>query len=237
MTNCLTQAHFLVAHSSINLITCATDGHFAIWNLGPILEPLFSVESSRIVPQASVLSGAAKVTELSSYTRYQVHLNSIKSTEYVDISDSTKLIVAGGDDNALSVSLVNLKTADVLKDAEVITISIPDAHAASVTTIKVLPYPKEASQSSDSEKQFLVASSGNDHRIKVWSVTVDLGKKGPDSINVIEKMNRYSAVADISSMDITRAPSQADRSSNSTEPGWKLLVCGVGMEMLDIQFS
>lgn len=237
MTNCLTQVQFAVAHSSINLITCATDGHFATWDLRPILEPLFSINSSKIVPQVSVLSGAVKVTELSSYTRYQVHLNSIKSMEYIDISDSVKLIVFGGDDNALSVSLVNLKTADVLKDTEVITISIPDAHAASVTTIKVVPFPNETSQSSDSEKKFLVASSGNDHRIKVWSITVDLRKKGPDAISVVEKMNRYSPVADISSMDITRSPLQVDASRDSTEPDWKLLVCGVGMEMLDIRFS
>ncbi|KAJ9399302.1 hypothetical protein DTO282F9_3662 [Paecilomyces variotii] len=233
MTNCLTRAQFLMCHSSINLITCATDGHFSVWDLRHILEPLFFVESSKIIPRSLALSDAVKVADLSSYTRYQIHQNSIKSMEYVDLSDSMKIIIAGGDDNALSISLLALRTTDVAKDAEVTTVSIPDAHAASVTTIKVLPYPKEMPEATDSQRNFLVATSGNDHRIKIWSITIDLEKKGSDIIDIVEKVNRYSPVADISSMDIIRAPA----ADSDSETDLKLLVCGVGMEMLDIQFS
>lgn len=233
MTNCLTRAQFLMCHSSINLITCATDGHFSVWDLRHILEPLFFVESSKIIPRSLALSDAVKVADLSSYTRYQIHQNSIKSMEYVDLSDSMKIIIAGGDDNALSISLLALRTTDIAKDAEVTTVSIPDAHAASVTTIKVLPYPKEMPEATDSQRNFLVATSGNDHRIKIWSLTIDLEKKGSDVIDIVEKVNRYSPVADISSMDIIRAPA----ADSDSETDLKLLVCGVGMEMLDIQLS
>lgn len=153
--------------------------------------------------------------------------------EYVDLSDSMKIIIAGGDDNALSISLLALRTTDIAKDAEVTTVSIPDAHAASVTTIKVLPYPKEMPEATDSQRNFLVATSGNDHRIKIWSITIDLEKKGSDIIDIVEKVNRYSPVADISSMDIIRAPA----ADSDSETDLKLLVCGVGMEMLDIQLS
>lgn len=235
MTNCLTQAHFLVAHSSINLITSATDGHFAVWGLGHILGPLFSVESSKIIPRPAALSDGVKVADISSYTRYQIHLNSIKSIEYVEISDSTKLIIAGGDDNSLSISLLKLQTSDLAKDGEVTTVSIPDAHAAAVTTIKAFHRQTQALQPTNSKSSFLVATSGNDHRIKIWSVTIDLEKKGAHAIDVVEKLNRYSPVADISSMDITCIPDTNGRSSPETH--LKLLVCGVGMEMLDIQIS
>ncbi|GAD94987.1 WD repeat protein [Paecilomyces variotii No. 5] len=238
MTNCLTQAQFLVARSSISLITSATDGHFAIWDLGHILGPLFSVESTKIIPRPSVLSDSLEVADLSSYTRYQIHLNSIKSIEYVELLDSTKLIIAGGDDNALSISLIKLRTSNVAKDAEVTTVSIPDAHAASVTAIKVFPRQKETLKSTGSKWSFLTATSGNDHRIKIWWITIDLEKKGTDVIDIVEKLNRYSPVADISSMDITCTAAQADANVHSLSgTDLKLLVCGVGTEMLDVQIS
>lgn len=150
--------------------------------------------------------------------------------------------MAGGDDNALSISLLDLGPTESIENVSIATVSIADAHAASVTTVKLLERLHSSSQSTCPTASMFIASSGNDHRVKIWSIGVNLEKEGVDAINVSEKIDRYSPVADISSMDIVRVPSNdspekevGTLSPSSRELRTKLLVCGVGMEMLDMR--
>jgi hypothetical protein len=141
--------------------------------------------------------------------------------EMARVSAKTLLIVAGGDDNALTLSLLSVDFADADAGSHVCTITIPDAHVASVTTVKILEQRQSDSQG---KAQIVLASSGNDHRVKVWGAEVDATQRGPDSIRVKNLVDQYSAVADISSLDLMH-----------DESGTKLLVCGVGMELLSVQ--
>ncbi|KAL2013236.1 hypothetical protein VTN00DRAFT_761 [Thermoascus crustaceus] len=241
-TNCLTQANFLLSDSSIDLITCATDGHFALWDLSAAISTLFSVTSSSITPKPAFQPDTITPATISWLSRHRIHLNSIKSVELIKISKTARLLVAGGDDNALSVSLLDLDPTESIENVSIATVSIPDAHAASVTTVKLLERLQSSSQSAGPTASMLVASSGNDHRVKIWSISVDLEKKGVDAIEISEKIDKYSPVADISSMDIVRVPSNdppgkevSTLSPSSREFRTKLLVCGVGMEMLDVR--
>lgn len=148
----------------------------------------------------------------------------------VPVSETVSLVAAGGDDNALTLSLINTDFTGSELDASASTISIPDAHAASVTAVRVLQ--RQARTGKDATTNVLIASSGNDHRVKVWSVDMDLQKNGSDQIDVENVADQYSNVADISALDVVYGGSDAGTLLGSNS---KILVCGVGMEMLSIK--
>lgn len=214
----------------MSLITTCTDGHFALWNLTPLLEPLYTLTSPTLSTK-QLFSPATIAPENIEYdSRYQIHSNSIKSMEITHISDTLTLIAAGGDDNAVSLSLLNTDFIASELNTSVMTVTIPDAHAASVTAVRVL------SQTTMNKTTTVhIASSGNDHRVKIWSVVVDTQKHGTGRMNMKNVANEYSNVADISSLDVI----YGDTDDASTLLGGnghsKLLVCGVGMEMLSIK--
>jgi WD repeat-containing protein 6 len=165
--------------------------------------------------------------------RYQVHLNSIKAIEMIQISREATLVMSGGDDNALAVSLLE-ENPNHAAGAIMSTVSIPDAHASAITTVRLLQHRRLAG----SRTETLVASSGSDHRMKMWTISIDLVKQGTESITILERINRYVPVGDISCMDILQHP-QGDNAAEGPENVSKirLLVCGVGMELLDVNLA
>lgn len=215
MTNCLTQAHFLLGDSSIKFITAATDGYITLWDLTSTLEPFYAITSSTLATRHSLSNLPVRPENIACESRYQIHANSIKTMELVPLSDAATMIVAGGDDNSISVSLLQMKLGET---ALVATVSIPDAHAASVTTIKVFRQHTSVEPTS-----FTVVSSGNDHQVKFWTVTIDPTKRDTQGIHVENVLNTYSSVADISSLGLINGASEGAQRS--------LLVCGVGMEL------
>ncbi|KAJ5602016.1 hypothetical protein N7510_011550 [Penicillium lagena] len=228
MTNCLTQAHFVLKDSSLSLITAATDGYFTLWDLTTALGPFYTIASSTLA--ARPLFPSIPPVEITCENRYQIHSNSIKVMELVSLSDTATLIVAGGDDNSLSASLLSTYPSGPSTNTLVGTVSVPDAHAASVTAVKVLGQ----SQQSDQSSSIMLASSGNDHRVKIWSVTADpaLG-----DIRVEYLLDRYSSVADVSSLGLVGKDQLAVMNNNASASDGakpKLLVCGVGMELFEV---
>ncbi|KAJ5684454.1 uncharacterized protein N7477_000799 [Penicillium maclennaniae] len=223
MTNCLTQGQFWVKDSSVSLITAATDGFFTLWDLTTILEPFYIISSSTVSAKPSLGSSVISPEEISCESRYQVHSNSIKAIELASISENAAVIVAGGDDNSISVSL--LKT-DTDGGVQVATVSIPDAHTAATTTLKILRRQTSCAPGSDTELTTVIfASSSNDHRVKIWSITVDPTQHDAQAIRVNFLLDRYSAVADLSSLALIK----------TSENQGKLLIGGVGMEMFQIR--
>ncbi|KAJ5888299.1 hypothetical protein N7495_008340 [Penicillium taxi] len=233
MTNCLTQAHFLMKGSSLHLITAATDGYFTLWDLTNALEPFYAITPSALKLKQPFGSSQTSPQIINCESRYQIHSNSIKALELVPLSETATVILAGGDDNSCSVSLLETQTGTI---ASVSTVSIPDAHAASVTTLKVLDQRLIRSPGTETEiTKLKVASSGNDHRVKIWSITVDPSKPDIYGITVTLLLDMYSAVADISSLDSIQVLAQDKPESN--ELPIKLLVCGVGMEIFQLRFN
>lgn len=172
--------------------------------------------------------------------RYQIHSNSVKGMELVSLSDTATVIMAGGDDNSVSVSLLRSSPPNAGTDTHVATILIPDAHTAAVTSVKVLRQQKILDgTSSVPSTEITLVSSGNDHRVKIWSIIVDETKPGTDSISAKFLFDKYSAVADISSLALV--PSRGhdvSADSNASDPQSiqaQLMVCGVGMELFDIK--
>lgn len=236
MTNCLTQAHFLVMSSSVSLITAATDGHFTLWDLTSTLEPFYTIRNSALKAKQTFDGSSISPENITCESRYQIHSNSIKGMELVPISDTATVVVAGGDDNSLSVSLLRTNLSNTGTTAQVATVSIPDAHAAAVTTVKVLNQQLSRNVTSNTESiKITVASSGNDYRVKIWSISVDPAQAGTEGIIVGFLRDTYSSVADIASLGLVHGPgnslpaqSQVPRSEIQQS---RLVVCGVGIEM------
>lgn len=237
MSNCLTQARFIQKQFSMGLITASTDGHFTFWDLTSVLVHFYDLNSPTTLTIKQPFTATTTTTTpaiISCESRYQIHSNSIKSLDLANISETTSLMIAGGDDNALSLSLLDAVVSqpdsgsfpEINTHVQVQTVSIPDAHAASVTTVKIVEQSgPQTNADSNTAVDLIVASSGNDYRVKIWSVRVDTAKSGPDAISVRILIDHYSPVADISSLDVIQS---ADREL-------KLLVCGVGMELLRVK--
>lgn len=171
--------------------------------------------------------------------RYQIHSNSIKAMEIVSISSTTTAVLSGSDDNSISISILRRsQTSTSEPQIDVSTTLVPDAHAASVTAIKTL---NQTRPSDHDTMKITFASSGNDHQVKIWELTLDSSESQSADIKLQLIQDRYSAVADISSFTLVR-PAGFDDSledklsgmSLSTGREVELLVCGVGIEILKL---
>ncbi|KAL5338412.1 WD40-repeat-containing domain protein [Aspergillus crustosus] len=221
-SNCLTQVRFLRTASSLCLITTSTDGHFTLWDLTTVLETYYDLTPTLRLkqPLKSILTEDSIACE----SRHQIHSNCVKSIDMVSLSDATTLVVAGGDDNAISLSLLYTDINNTEQSFSAATISIPDSHTASVNAVKVI---EQSVTRTDNTIQLSFASSGNDHRVKVWNVDIDLKDRPTlDGIEVRNLLDRYSPVADISSLEVVLDQGEI-----------KLLVCGVGMEYFKVDLE
>lgn len=231
MTNCLTQAHLRLKESSLGLITAATDGHLTFWDLTSTLEPFYIIDSSTLALRRPLHSSSASPETIACENRYQVHSNAIKTMQVIELSSTVTAILTGGDDNSFSVSVLKTLSETSTSNPHLASVSIPDAHAASVTALTVIDQQLAQRPGSNAQTaRLIVASSGNDHRVKVWSIDINRAEPDIQGIKVELLVDRYSSVADISAMGLIH--DSEDHSTQVHES--KLLVCGVGMEMLEI---
>lgn len=138
--------------------------------------------------------------------RYKVHQSAIHEVVHINnIGDGTSIVITGGDDNAIGVT--RLEKQNCAR-----TLLIPRAHAAAVTGIAVL---------SLTEGIYWIASASIDQRVKLWRLEIDVARPGVDGITVRLLHDVFTAVADVSSLELCRLEDGATR----------LLVCGVGMDL------
>lgn len=143
---------------------------------------------------------------------HRIHQNSITTLSIHPLTQSTNktLIVTGGDDNALALTL---STIEGYK-----TTIVPNAHAAALTALAV----HEVSTSSG--QVFAIATAGNDQRVNVWTARVADQKVSVDFID-----SSYTNVADISQIAIL------DILDTEEICQLKVLVVGVGMETVKVK--
>lgn len=182
-------------------MTAATDGHLAFW-------------------KESMISDNDSPKELTCSATQALHQSAIKSLSSCLLKKDTSLIVTGGDDNGLGISLITVTESNEVRCERLI---IPRAHAAAVTATDIL-----MCRPSDTNSwcfQVLVATASNDQRIKLWRIDIDLSKEGAEGVAMKRIDNGYTSVADVSSMALYPddvVPKQ---------PATRILVCGVGMEI------
>lgn len=186
-------------------MTAATDGHLAFWKESPT--------SDNNSPK-----------ELACLETRPLHQSAIKSLSSCSLQNNTTLIITGGDDNGLGISLIAVTESNEIQCARLI---IPRAHAAVVTATDIL-YCRP-SETNSSCVQVLIATASNDQRTKLWRIDIDLEKEGAEGIDVKKVANGYTSVADVSSMALY--PGDVD----SKQLVRRVLICGVGMEIWTVK--
>lgn len=210
------------------LITAATDGYLAIWDL---TDNLSRNEDGKSRP----------------FHVHLVHQSTIKSMALVLLTGKhlSYLIFTGGDDNSLAITRVEISgrtdesnTSTGSTRARTSTLLIPRAHAAAVTAIAILPSKEKDTMQlpvgSDSPRTqvFTVLTTSNDQRVKTWSFAIDRDASGVDGVQVKKACNAYTPVADAGCVDlmVQDAPSM-DAAVAGSQSTVRVLICGVGMDV------
>jgi WD40 repeat protein len=172
--NCLTQINDCAESGTL---TASTDGHLALW----------SVPGERCWLPAFCEPPALGKRGLEAH-RHRVHQNSIKVMFTVSLPSKSgqrdQIVVTGGDDNALGLTLMRTHTSggDATPSRPITsfqTLLIPKAHAAAVTAICLCTVSFSLSQ----EFRIRFLSTGNDQRVKLWSVSVHMERIGLSRYN------------------------------------------------------
>ncbi|KAK7544392.1 WD40-repeat-containing domain protein [Phyllosticta citribraziliensis] len=203
-TSCLTQViHVDYRH----FLTAGTDGHITFW---PNIQTTSSSHKKAAVDNLR--------TELSFATRKMVHQSTVKALSHQRITADAALLLTGGDDNAVALSLIKTRHNHETKTSStsVSTLIMPTAHAATVTASALL-------RCSEDENRFLAVTSGNDQRVKVWEITVDLEKEGVEGVDVSCVADEPTAVADVSDMAVLGCKEEDERRRT-------VVLVGVGMD-------
>jgi WD40 repeat protein len=208
-TSCLTQCVFLDTES---LLTVGTDGHTAIWPL--------SSEGTRLTADSTTLT-------LSWQQPVRIHQSSSKTMASHQHDASTKLIVSGGDDG--SIAIMPLSTTSFKKTYAAAPVLLNRTHASAVTACAIMQ---------QQERTFIV-TSGNDQWLRLWEVSVcdqegdittPAGNTYDKSISDVRRLGKIKTnVADVSSIAVLE-PHQEEGVA-------RVLVCGVGMEVIRLEWD
>lgn len=250
---CVMQASFLSPiQTQTQILSAGTNGYL---NLGSLDETISYHEGSNI--SKHVRSSAMEV--------HKVHQSSILSMDILALDSETHLIATGGDDNALGLTVLVSKTdctAQANPDIDrqdrlrhhFRTILIPRAHAAAVTGLRI-----GGTSWNTTGCAVTIVTVGNDQRVKVWKVHVDLKTAISSACQLVEAEvdtdrlfeavqidkvgSAWTPVADVSGLDIIRQTEIIEdesalctsTDSHVTEDGCKIVVAGVGMDLLSVQ--
>ncbi|TLD18769.1 WD40 repeat-like protein [Venturia nashicola] len=204
---CPTQVSYLGEGERTIIMTAATDGHLTFW------KESWTNDCDNDMPK-----------ELACLSTQSLHQSAIKSLSSCSLLNDTTLIVTGGDDNGLGISLIAITESNEVQCERLI---IPRAHAAAVTATDILACAP--SETDPSRFRTLVATASNDQRIKLWRIDIDLGKEGVEGVDVKRVANGYTSVADVSSMALYPDDIGAEQLTT------RILMCGVGMELWNVK--
>ncbi|KAK5093608.1 WD repeat-containing protein 6 [Exophiala xenobiotica] len=236
-TVCLTQVRTVSNPTTthIQAITGATNGF--VTSTGPLQMAAYSSELTTV--------------------SHKVHQNSITAMDTKPLTSNHELVVTGGDDNNLALTLARYSPEDNRKPA-FRTLTMPNAHAAALTALTVV----EDRCYGSGYKGFTIISAGNDQVLRFWRVTIaeglfpelgqSYGKRTPETalsalgmrertgqdfseVQVEFVKEQYTNVADISGLEILHRHPTGDSQIDEHTQSLLVLVVGVGMEVLDIE--
>lgn len=206
---CLTQInHIHISDRTIYTLTAATDGNLTLWK--SIVEEPSSSPSQKLVFLSTK----------------KIHQNAIKALDFRATKSGKRiLVVTGGDDNALGISIYSM---DDLSRPPIVHI-LRSAHAAAITGVGIMPQPDSVDSM---QETFNVVSSGNDQRVKEWLVTVssDEGKEIETAVDIKKIGDTFTSVADVGDVAVLRGGKVGGRDSE----GKKVLLVGNGMEVWNV---
>ncbi|KAL9078408.1 MAG: hypothetical protein Q9157_002671 [Trypethelium eluteriae] len=223
---CLTRCVFLP--SSTTLMTAGGDGFLAFWDLhrrpsSKTTLPYLDQADAQQIPQTCGLKSV-------------VHQSTIKALAYHPLDEGTILLISGGDDNALGISIIrhSMAKGEISRkqpaseapasshgrtQVSLSTLLVPRAHSAAITAISMVAISHQKSvpevSSKDIRKKFHAVTASNDQRIKTWKITIDLSMPGVAGVQVKKLRDESTDVADVASMAMLAT--LVDESNASTD--------------------
>ncbi|KAL8829491.1 MAG: hypothetical protein Q9191_001985 [Dirinaria sp. TL-2023a] len=216
---CLTQTKVLRLNDLPCLCTTSTDGYISFWPLSVGVDAHTSTQKAHDHSQHWITSlGKITIQDVLTWaSRYRVHQNSIQCMATVCISDADTILATAGDDGSIAFSRTGTAHVEDQKSSSDVSISlstlvIPKAHASAATALRFLNV-----EYSDLQRKYDFISSGNDQRLQIWQVDVDLGRPGVEGFSVRRRYNSSTTIADLAYIELIAAN--------------QLILAGIGMEV------
>ena len=194
--SCLMQVRYLEPISGSGaegaVLTASTDGHLAIWKNGAEKKTL---EVNQV---AKVHQSAVKCLDV----------QSLHSRSYASSPNRTTVVVTGGDDNALGVTIL---TPDL--DFRPYGLA-RNAHAAAINGLLLRPMLRIQAAQSGREEGMQIVTVSNDQRFKVWELDTNVRRAA--GLRLVQ--DSYSGVADPGAI------------SDLSAQGEEIVIVGAGME-------
>ncbi|KAL8691434.1 MAG: hypothetical protein Q9218_003336 [Villophora microphyllina] len=222
--NCLTQTAYLDPYICLFTCTAASDGHLAFWLFPDISTTEDPTHITFPFKERTPVPGMESGRDMS--LQYPccipLHQSYIKSIFVVPTEiDGKYLIVSGGDDGALGITLVGFRPSTVEPQYE--RLLIPKAHAAAVNAVVYVGKGYSSARTNENHAyRHVLMSSGSDQKIKTWIITINYGPSRVLGLDVDMIGDRFTSVADVAALAVTRIG-----------PRVRVFVAGVGMERLD----
>lgn len=198
------------------VLTAGTDGHTTVW-------PLMA-ETERSPGQSTRSND-----QLGWHHPARIHQNSSKAMTSRSIDADTWLIVSGGDDGGLACVLARSTSLHSSTSPTTTYVSPPilvnRAHGSAVTSCALFRH----------KSRIFLVTSGNDEWIRLWQIALretnsEAGTKTAadhEGALTVQRLHRIKTnVADASSMAVL------DEGNSGGDA--RVLVCGVGMEVIRI---
>ena len=194
------------------ILTAGTDGHAVLW-------PVANLPESTPRTPTTTMKYESPLT---------MHQSSSKTLSYLHHPEHGHILVSGGDDGSIAFMRTSSSgpgCSDAKwRDKPVIVVR---THSSAVTACAVLT----------SQGRIYVLSSGNDQWVRLWEIIpADEGSRGDDSHNgkpdwvEVKRLGRVkTSVADVSSMAVL--------DSSDGEDASRVLICGVGMEVVAVKWD
>ncbi|KAL8756390.1 MAG: hypothetical protein Q9184_004516 [Pyrenodesmia sp. 2 TL-2023] len=219
-TNCLTQILSLPKQTTdpsnqSYLLTASSDGHIAFW---PFSSPSLSTNPS-------------STTAISSTHRQPIHQSAIKSLALIPRSlpstcNEPHLLLSAGDDGALGITRLTFSPNTFLPSSETFsTLLYQKAHAAAINALAFIETLRPDPPNLPIVHTFV--TSGNDQRVKTWSVEFVPDMPGTTGLRLRKLADRPTCVGDVAAVEILKGVGEEGRNTS-------LLVAGIGMECLPV---
>jgi WD40 repeat protein len=193
--------------SPSSIFTAGTDGHAVLWPL-----------------QEAIQDEAFSTQSLTWHSPARIHQNTSKAISTHSLDNGSTLLVSGGDDGSLAFLLASQMEESYTHSPIVVV----RAHASAITACTILWQQQD---------HICVLTSGNDQWVRLWDVkltssAVPTTKKPDGSLDplTIKRATRIKTnVADVSSMAIIE--------TDPTRTRAKVMICGVGMDVLRLEWQ
>ncbi|KAG0314338.1 WD repeat-containing protein 6 [Dissophora globulifera] len=225
---CILQvAHVKFSEGGILMFTAATDGNITVWDLTHALDAFlarytadagarpvhaqrpFIGKSKKMASKYYVQNLTKPIAEISA-----VHMSGVNSMCVRDLGSEGILVVSGGDDNALAVSLVKTVWSPESRTIHALSADMiardNNAHGSAIQAVSIIS-PSE------------VVTTSQDQMISLWRVGISAETS---AAALVKQESQFVHVPDPSTMDIL--PASEDETRHS------VAIAGIGVQIFQV---